>query len=644
MTSFENLNLDAVETLSDEERLVLMRLLLQETISESQAQEALDIHRRNRTPLLDVLGAQGHIKQRDYAVNLADVTGAGFLSDLIGTEHLSLDSDFVRKFSPADLIRHLFCPLQNIDNLVPVLAVDPTDELIEELVRAVVPDAEVVAMVGRERDVTHLVDEVFQEHLIFKSVNELRLTWPESSASVVFTRFQTAFFILLIVLIAVGLVWRFESSANLLILITSISYMVAILFKTIVSFVGLIQGPQRQKQAENVEPLSDAELPLYSILVPVYKETTVVPTLLKALAGMDYPREKLDVLLLMEEDDSETIEAAKAANPPTFFRFIYIPESLPRTKPKACNYGLNFCRGEYVAIFDAEDIPAPDQLKKAVLAFRQGSSDLVSVQAALDHFNVKESYLTRMFNLEYAYWFYYTLPGLAHLDLPLPLGGTSNHFRADKLRQLHAWDPFNVTEDADLGMRISTHGSRIDVLNTATYEEATQKAENWIRQRSRWLKGWMQTWLVYNRHPARQIRSMGVLSWFSFQLLIGGRCLIFLTNPLMWLLFVFWLFWGRSGSLGLLHQWTLSVALFSFILGNTLGVILNLLPVVGKRRLSLLPYAFTNIAYWWMHSTAAYVGLWQLFTKPFYWEKTEHGLSDVNASTLVTSDSLSEIT
>jgi len=642
MNAIRNLDLSAFQTLSDEERLVLVRLLVEKVISEAQALDALEIQRRNRTPLLDILGAKDYVTQREYAIHLADVTEAGFLSDLIGTEYLSLDKDFVREFKPAELVRYLFCPLQNIDNLVPVLAVDPTEKAIEELVRAVVPDAEIVIMVGKERDVTRLVDEVFQEHLIFKSVNELRIAKPEASASAVFTKSQKIFFVILAILIFFGLMWRFTSTLNLLVQILSGSYMAASLFLTIISVVGLIWGPQHHKQTEDVEQLNDAELPMYSILIPVYKETTVVPTLLEALDRVDYPQEKLDVLLLMEEDDTETIEAAKTANPPTFFRFIYIPESLPRTKPKACNYGLNFCRGEYVAIFDAEDIPAPDQLKKAVLAFRSGSPDLVSVQAALDHFNAEESYLTRMFNLEYAYWFYYTLPGLAHLNLPMPLGGTSNHFRAEELRQIYAWDPFNVTEDADLGMRISTQGSKVDILNTTTYEEATQKAGNWIRQRSRWLKGWMQTWLVHNRHPVQQIRRMGFLSWLSFQLLIGGRCLIFLVNPIMWLSFLVWLFWGRGGGAGPFNQWTLAVAALSFIVGNALGIALNMLPVFGKRRLKLLPFALTNFAYWWMHSIAAYVGLWQLFTKPFYWEKTEHGLSDFDASTFVASDSFPE--
>ena len=326
-----------------------------------------------------------------------------------------------------------------------------------------------------------------------------------------------------------------------------------------------------------------------------------------------------------------TIEAARSANPPSFFRFILIPPSQPRTKPKACNYGLSFCRGEYVTIYDAEDIPEPDQLRKAVHAFRTGPESLVCVQAALNYFNSAENYLTRMFTLEYSYWFDYMLPGLDRLGLPIPLGGTSNHFRVDRLRELGAWDPFNVTEDADLGIRASAQGYTVGIIDSTTYEEANRAYKNWIRQRSRWIKGYMQTWLVHNRNPIRLLRRIGLRSWLSYQFFIGGTCLTFLINPLMWSLYVIWLLFGPEWLDEVFGGWVVYIALFNFLIGNMLGIYLNMLAVFRRRLFHLTAFAMTNPLYWWLHSIASYMALWELFTKPFYWQKTTHGLTTVHA-------------
>ena len=195
--------------------------------------------------------------------------------------------------------------------------------------------------------------------------------------------------------------------------------------------------------------------------------------MLHNLSQLDYPKSKLDILILLEEDDAETIAAAKAAQPPGNVRFVIVPDQIPKTKPKALNVGLYFARGDYLVIYDAEDQPDPDQLKKAVIAFRDGPKNLACVQSALNYYNAHENALTRMFTLEYSYWFDYLLPGLHRLGLPIPLGGTSNHFRTEVLRSLGAWDPFNVTEDADLGVRASVRGYSVGIINSTTYEEAS---------------------------------------------------------------------------------------------------------------------------------------------------------------------------
>jgi len=191
-------------------------------------------------------------------------------------------------------------------------------------------------------------------------------------------------------------------------------------------------------------------------------------------------------------------------------RIIVVPDGQPRTKPKACNVGLRFAHGEFLVIYDAEDRPAPDQLRRAVAAFRAAPPEMVCLQARLSYWNVDENALTRFFTLEYAHWFDLMLDGLAALRLPIPLGGTSNHFRVQPLRMVGAWDPHNVTEDADLGLRVAAQGMTVSTLASTTLEEACCRPWPWIKQRTRWIKGYMQTALVHTRHPIRFVRAAGL--------------------------------------------------------------------------------------------------------------------------------------
>jgi len=627
--SLFDLNLDGTETLSEEERLVLLRLLATEVITESQAQRVIDTHKAHQTPVLDILGALNYIDPSDYAKSLGIITGLGSVSELLGSEYLALDPHFVRRFRPADLVRYLFCPLSGDKDLVVVLTVDPNEPKIADYVHAVEPTAEVIAMVGTERNVTQLVDRVFQKELTFRATNDLRIQNPEESASQVFTTEQIIVFALIAVVIGINLIWHFWTTLNAIMLLIGFVYLLSIAYKLFLSLVGLGHSGAIRVTPEQLAALRDADLPLYSILVPVYHETRVVPNLLKALGELDYPAEKLDVLLLMEADDLETIAAARAAKPPSFFRFIYVPTSHPRTKPKACNYGLQFCRGEYVTIYDAEDYPEPDQLKKALLAFRNGLPELICVQAALNYFNANENYLTRMFTLEYSYWFDYLLPGLDRLGLPIPLGGTSNHFRIDRLLELGAWDPYNVTEDADLGIRAAVHKYSVGIVESTTFEEANKRLRNWIRQRSRWIKGYMQTWLVHNRHPVRLLRQIGWKAWLSYQFFVGGTWFTFLVTPWLWLLFFLNVVFPQLGLERVFGGTASYLHMFNLLIGNLLGIYINMMAVSYRKLFSLSFYALTNPLYWFLHSISGYIALWQLFANPFYWEKTEHGITSV---------------
>jgi cellulose synthase/poly-beta-1,6-N-acetylglucosamine synthase-like glycosyltransferase len=409
----------------------------------------------------------------------------------------------------------------------------------------------------------------------------------------------------------------------------SLLFLAAVLFKFVVSMVGLRREKWEAVTVTDLAELRDVDLPRYTVLVPAYKEANVVAKVIGNLDRLDYPKEKLDLILLLEEDDEETMQAVRDAHPPATITVIVVPDSQPKTKPKACNVGLAFARGEFLVIYDAEDEPEPDQLKKAVIAFRRADANLVCVQAALNYWNAEENALTRMFTLEYSYWFDYMLPGLDRLKLPIPLGGTSNHFRTAALRRIGGWDPYNVTEDADLGIRVAALGATVGVINSTTYEEANRAYGNWIRQRSRWIKGYLQTTLVHLRDPIGLVKVAGPVRAGAFMLLVGGTPITFLATPPLMLVFVVSLVVDPASLEKYFPGWVLYVSVFNLLIGNALMVYLSMMGAFKRSAYSLVMWGILNPVYWLMHSAASYKALWQLIVRPHYWEKTTHGLSTV---------------
>jgi cellulose synthase/poly-beta-1,6-N-acetylglucosamine synthase-like glycosyltransferase len=450
---------------------------------------------------------------------------------------------------------------------------------------------------------------------------------PEHSARVVMTAAQKKWMILLVTSLAIA---ACVSPVLTLICVNSILnffLFFSFAFRTLLCWMSCADRIGLDVSSREVEKVADADLPVYSILVPMYREPKVLPILATALRQMDYPRSKLDIKLVLETDDLETIAAAKDMALDASFEIIRVPPSKPKTKPKACNYALPFARGRYVTIYDAEDKPEPDQLKKVLVAFQRLGDQTACIQARLNFFNAEENWLTRMFALEYSLWFDMFLPSLDRLRVPIPLGGTSNHFDAAKLREVGAWDPFNVTEDADLGLRFAAVGYHVGVVNSVTFEEANSRIGNWIRQRSRWIKGYIQTWLVNMRHPLALLQKVGWRGFLSLQLFIGGGIISALSYPFLVIPFVIWLLIHTSALDVFFPPPVLVVSVSNLILGNSYLVYLSMLAVAKRRTFTLLPHALTVPGYWLLLAVAAYKGLWQLIRKPFYWEKTVHGIS-----------------
>ncbi len=373
---------------------------------------------------------------------------------------------------------------------------------------------------------------------------------------------------------------------------------------------------------------ADADLPVYTILVPLFRERAVLSQLTQALSRLDYPADKLDIKLIFESVDPDTLAFAATLALPPNFEFIVVPDRQPRTKPKAVNYALHFARGDFVVIYDAEDRPDPGQLRRALHAFASGPPNLACVQARLSVENASENWLTKQFAIEYAALFSGILPTLQRLGLPIPLGGTSNHFRASALKWLGAWDAFNVTEDADLGMRLYRHGYICRMLDCDTREEAPCGFKSWLYQRTRWLKGWMQTYFVHMRAPLKLWRQLGTGRFLGFQVMVGGLIFSALVHPLFYALIILKIstgtpFFDPSGVLGL-HVWLL--ALFNVTIGYLASMALCLI-TLRRRNVRLALHILFMPAYWLLISLAAYRALFQLIDRPFYWEKTEHGVS-----------------
>lgn len=371
--------------------------------------------------------------------------------------------------------------------------------------------------------------------------------------------------------------------------------------------------------------ISASDLPIYSVLVPLYEEAEILPDLVDALSRIDYPAAKLDVILILEDIDTRTRNVAERVGLPGFMRVVSVPNMMPRTKPKALNYALRYARGEFIAVYDAEDIPEPQQLQDAVKAFAR-YPDLDCLQARLNIYNGSHGWLTGQFALEYTALFDGLLPALERLRIPLPLGGTSNHFRREALAHLGGWDPFNVTEDADLGIRLSRSGGQVGVLNSTTWEEAPQTLANWLPQRTRWIKGWMQTYLVHMRAPLRLRRELGLWGFLTFQCLIGGFLMSALLHPFLYVIIAIELSAEMPFKSGpsAVEYFLWHLAMYNLVAGYLTAMIFAALTAIQRGRLLLALTTPLMPAYWLLSSIAAYRAVYQLFAAPHHWEKTRH--------------------
>jgi glycosyltransferase XagB len=449
--------------------------------------------------------------------------------------------------------------------------------------------------------------------------NSLVRRYPQLAARVGVAGWQKAAACLLALAVAIAL--AAGQTAAVIVMIGAL-FSACVLFKVFLAVASCRPG-RRPGPAE----LPDHELPGYTVLVPAYHEEAVIGETIQYLTTLDYPASKLEILVLVERRDTATIRAVRAVRPPSFVRLVTLPSGPPQTKPRSCNLGLMLAAGELLVIFDAEDRPERDQLRKVATHFAAGGERLACVQARLNFYNRRRNFLTRMFSLEFAFWFDLMLVGLDRLRLPIPLGGSSNHIRVDALRKLGGWDAWNVTEDADLGIRFAAAGYQVEVGDSTTWEECPATPWAWARQRTRWLKGYLITLLVHTRRPtasARQFGAGGLLSLFG---VVAGTPLAFLLWPFT---LVFTLLPGVAAVLPRRAGDPLAAALAAApaaaaAMWCATALMTASVLVAGRRRGMDWGLAPFMPAYWMLHAFAAWRGAWQLIRDPYRWEKTAHG-------------------
>lgn len=422
----------------------------------------------------------------------------------------------------------------------------------------------------------------------------------------------------------------------------------------LICFVNALQAARYERRQHKFPAEHEARhreqampMPIISVMVPLFQESDVARALVERLSRIRYPRELMDILMVVESSDKITRDALAAAHLPRWIRVIEVPDGPIRTKPRALNYALNFCKGSIIGIWDAEDRPDSDQLHRIARHFHIAPQEVGCLQGALDYYNPRSNWLARCFTIEYAAWFRVLLPAIGRLGLVLPLGGTTCFFRREALEDVDAWDAWNVTEDADLGVRLARRGWRTEIIDTTTDEEANCRPLPWIRQRSRWFKGFAMTWGVHMRFPRQLWRDLGTWRFVGFQVQFLLMLTQYLLAPAVW---GFWLLCiGLSYPLREPLEAMFGAAAIPLFLGlllgsETLNIAVGMFAVRKRKHRHLRPWVLTMQVYFPLAWIASWKAIHEMLRRPFYWDKTAHGIFAATNSEIAAEESSETVT
>jgi len=440
---------------------------------------------------------------------------------------------------------------------------------------------------------------------------------------------QKVTLLILFAVIILGLYFGLRTTVITILSVLTLFYSISIAFTIYIMTKALFDPQEIQLNNRDLASIHDSFWPRYTILCPLYQEANILPDFVENMTRLDYPKDRLQCLILLECDDQETIKVAERLNLPPYFQIIFVPNYGPKTKPKACNFGLKEATGDYIVIYDAEDRPDLNQLKMAALAFNYSRREVACIQAKLNFYNPRQNILTRLFTAEYTLWFDLILPGLQAANAPIPLGGTSNHFRTKLLKEIGGWDSYNVTEDCDLGVRLSKLKFKTAIIDSITWEEANSKLVNWLRQRSRWIKGYLQTFFVHTRNPLSLVGDMGIRNSFIVFLVTGFLPLASLINPVLWLVTIcYFVFRPTLGPVieQFFPAYLLYPSVLCLLVGNFVFLYSYMIAAAKKKFHGFTRYGYLSAFSWILISFAGWYAVIQLIFKPHYWEKTKHGL------------------
>ena len=589
-------------------------ILVNAGITQGNVENALKQQSVSGDKLGKILIAQGLLNEKQLGTALAAQRGLRFI-ELYKAKG---DTKVLRNEDRGDYIKNEAIPLRlnsagNITVAISNLEANTLNWIKKKFGKSKI-------VISTSADIKNMIARYFREEIISEACDGLWKERPEKSAKYLLPEIIKSNYADIFGLSAIISFFALLFIKPIFILM-NMFYFSALIFKTLNFIIGIEKDEENWK-SENIDA---SKLPIYSILIPLFKEKKqTILSLVEAIRNLNYPKAKLDIKLIVEESDPETIAIIKEIKCARIFEIVVVPYSLPQTKPKALNYALQFVRGEFVTIYDAEDRPDKNQLLKAILRFRQNGKDLACVQGKLNYYNRNENLLTKMFAVEYSCWFDFMLPGLQKLGIPIPLGGTSNHLRTDVLKEVLAWDPYNVTEDADLGIRLAALGYKTEVINSTTYEEAPLSITSWIKQRSRWIKGHMQTYIVHTRKENKLLERLGLKATAGFLFFIGAPCLVFLSLPLV----------IASGAMQYAYgvsypDWFVTFSAISLISAVTLHMLFALAVIFKHNWLNMLPATLIFPFYWVLHMVASFRAFFQLISRPHHWDKTEHGLTKI---------------
>lgn len=599
-------------------RLLLGRLLVQRgAISPEELLKALHLQIRLGAPLGEILTSEGWV---------APETVQSALAEQYGIERVDLvlsppDPDLCSCLPHAAWLKHRIIPWarRGSETLIATARPDQFDAIAAQLERQF---GSVAPVLATETQIMDAIATRFTRPMARAASHRVPLkfscrTWQTAPPMVL----PLLFLACLLALIFIPKITFAALSLVAIATLTMFSLLRFCAFTASIARGGLLTAPTARIRKDEWHQ----KLPKVSVLVPLYQEKEIADALVQRLGKLTYPKALLDVILVLEEHDTVTRDTLDATDLPTWMRVIKVPAfGGLTTKPRAMNYALDFCDGEIIGIWDAEDAPAPDQIETVVHRFGQVDDDVVCLQGVLDFYNPRTNWLARCFTIEYSSWFRVILPGISQMGLVVPLGGTTLFFKRDKLEQLGGWDAHNVTEDADLGMRLCRAGYRTEMINTVTEEEANCRLWPWVKQRSRWLKGFMVTYLVHMRRPRALLRDLGVLRFLSFQAFFLGTLSQFLLAPVLW---SFWLILsGQPHPVQTLVPASVVLGIGAlFVMTEALSMGVGALAVSRPERRFLIPWVLTLPLYFPLGTLAAYKALYELVVKPFYWDKTQHG-------------------